>query len=143
MRTAGSDGATALHFFPIHPHVVLFFSSLDNPGEGTRTDGMGAMSKDSIDKVSCPQCASEAVYRDGKARTGKQRYLCLLCGMQFTASSRTRVQQRPSCPACGRIMHLYKNEQTAVRFRCSRYPACNTYMKVSKTQDDPKGIGRA
>jgi transposase-like protein len=95
------------------------------------------MSKDSIDKVSCPRCASTAVYRDGRVRTGKQRYLCLLCGMQFTSSGRTRVQQRPSCPVCGSCMHLYKNEQTAIRFRCSQYPICNTYKKVLKTKDAP------
>ncbi len=91
------------------------------------------MSKDTIEKVSCPHCASEAVYRDGKAQTGKQRYLCLMCGMQFTASSRTRVKERPLCTVCGNPMHLYRDEQTTVRFRCSQYPVCKTYKIISKT----------
>jgi predicted RNA-binding Zn-ribbon protein involved in translation (DUF1610 family) len=91
------------------------------------------MSKDTIEKISCPKCASEAVYRDGKARTGKQRYLCIMCGTQFTASCRTRVKNRPVCTACGGIMHLYKHENTSVRFRCSQYPLCKTYKKIPKT----------
>jgi transposase-like protein len=90
------------------------------------------MSKDTIDDIQCPACESTAVYRDGWARTGKQRYLCLICGMQFTNGKRTRVKKRPSCLVCGSTMHLYRDERTVIRFRCSRYPDCRTYTKVPK-----------
>jgi transposase-like protein len=90
------------------------------------------MSKDTINNVQCPACDSNAIYRDGLVMAGKQRYLCLMCGMQFTNGHRTRVKKRPQCVACGNIMHLYKDEQTTVRFRCSRYPDRRTYTKVPK-----------
>ena len=90
------------------------------------------MSKDTIENIQCPACRSKTVYRDGKARTGNQRYLCLMCGMQFTVSHRMRVKDRPLCAACGNPMHLYRDEQTILRFRCSRYPGCRTYLKVLK-----------
>jgi predicted RNA-binding Zn-ribbon protein involved in translation (DUF1610 family) len=92
------------------------------------------MSKDTIKNVQCPECESTAVYRDGWARTGKQRYLCLMCGMQFTNWYRTRVQKRPLCVACGSIMHLYNHDETTIRFRCSRYPECRTYTKMPKKE---------
>lgn len=90
------------------------------------------MSKDTIEKISCPKCVSEAVYRDGKSRTGKQRHLCLMCGTQFTASHRMRVHVRPFCSTCGSPMYLYKDEEAIVCFRCSRYPLFKTYKKISK-----------
>ncbi len=90
------------------------------------------MSKDTINNIRCPACESNIVYRAGRARTGKQRYLCLICGMQFTNGHRTRVKNRPLCVACGSIMHLYSYELTIIRFRCSRYPDCRTYTKVPK-----------
>jgi len=88
------------------------------------------MSKDTINNIQCPDCDSEAVYRDGRARTGKQRYLCLMCGFQFTISHRVHVGERPSCEICGSGMHVYRKEQGLVRFRCSRYPVCKTYKKI-------------
>lgn len=90
------------------------------------------MSKDTISKIQCPACGSKAVYRDGKAHTGKQRYLCLMCGLQFTSSHHTQIQTRPLCSTCGNRMHLYKEEETILRFRCSQYPTCKTYAKVRK-----------
>jgi len=90
------------------------------------------MSKETIDNVQCPACHSISIYRDGKARTGNQRYLCMMCGMQFTISHRTRVKERPLCLTCGQPMHLYRQEQTLVRFRCSSFPTCRTYVKVLK-----------
>lgn len=59
-----------------------------------------------------------------------------MCGMQFTNGHRARVKQRPSCLECGSNMHLYKDEKTTVRFRCSRYPNCKTYTKVTKVESN-------
>ncbi|HAM53467.1 MAG TPA: hypothetical protein DCP92_23265 [Nitrospiraceae bacterium] len=35
-------------------------------------------------EIKCPWCESEALYKYGKAWTGKQRFLCMMCGKQFT-----------------------------------------------------------
>lgn len=88
--------------------------------------------------VKCTSCGSEAIYRYGKAWTGKQRFLCLICGKQFTlGGERARVSGRPYCPSCGQPMHLYKRENEAVRFRCSKYPECKTFKKITiKKEDD-------
>ena len=81
----------------------------------------------------CPTCGSEAVYRHGHTKAGKQRYRCLLCGRQFTPDScRRQLVERPRCPQCGLEMHLYKVDEGAARFRCSRYPSCKTYLKLAK-----------
>ena len=79
----------------------------------------------------CPGCGSNAFYRYGRSRTGKRRFLCLMCGMQFT---RTAVKpapcDRPACPACGMKMNVYMKKDGFTRFRCSGYPVCKTFKKV-------------
>jgi len=100
------------------------------------------MSKDTISKILCPTCGSNAVYRDGKAHTGKQRYLCLMCGLQFTSSHQTQIHKRPLCSTCGNHMHLYKEEKMYQRFRCSQYPVCKTYAKVPRQCAAPTASSR-
>ncbi|MGC9194692.1 MAG: IS1/IS1595 family N-terminal zinc-binding domain-containing protein [Syntrophobacteraceae bacterium] len=80
--------------------------------------------------LKCPRCDCEALYRYGKTRHGKQRFLCLMCGRQFGGDSREEIKTRPFCPACGKKMHIYRKTLTEVRFRCSDYPACRTYQKL-------------
>jgi transposase-like protein len=81
--------------------------------------------------IKCPDCGSEAYYRYGRTMNGKQRARCLMCGRQFIiGSGRQRVKNRPDCPRCGKMMHLYKKEQNSLRFRCSGYPTCKTYAKI-------------
>ena len=88
-----------------------------------------AASNESI--TQCPGCHSEALYKYGKTKTGKQRFLCLICGRQFTkGSSDSRTKNRPRCPNCQKLMHVYKKENNAVRFRCSDYPQCRTFRKI-------------
>lgn len=43
---------------------------------------------------------------------------------------RMEVHDRPNCPVCHCGMHAYKREQDGVRFRCSAYPRCRTFLKV-------------
>lgn len=82
--------------------------------------------------VKCPHCDLDAVYKYGKTWQGKQRFLCLICGRQFTQhSGRAEVKDRPVCIVCGKIMHLYKREDKVLRFRCSGYPACKTFRKIN------------
>jgi transposase-like protein len=79
----------------------------------------------------CPACHSEAFYRYGRTRQGKQRFRCLICGRQFTTDrKRTEIHDRPSCPVCESGMHAYKREHDGIRFRCSAYPQCRTFLKV-------------
>lgn len=83
-------------------------------------------------EITCPHCNSEAVYKYGKAWTGRQRYLCLACRKQFTFSEkRLKETKKPHCPACGKLMHVYKREALKVRFRCSLYPACKTFLVIN------------
>lgn len=82
-------------------------------------------------EIKCPSCGSAACYKYGTAWTGKRRFLCLICGRQFTFGSKkieTKVKQY--CPACGRLMHIYKREAETVRLRCSAYPICRTFRKL-------------
>lgn len=82
----------------------------------------------------CPRCGSDAVYGYGHAGNGKQRYLCLMCNRQFVEGAMDSYARRPACPRCGAGMHVYMHmhEGEAVRFRCSDYPRCRGYLKISK-----------
>jgi len=89
------------------------------------------------DQVKCPWCCSEALYKYGKARTGRQRFLCLMCGKQFTDGARRALfKGKPDCPECGRHMYVYKSESGILRFRCSGYPACKKYKKIRHGVND-------
>lgn len=77
----------------------------------------------------CPSCSGSAIYRFGFSPAGKQKYLCLLCSRQFVVNpDRIGFSIRPDCPACRGTMHVYKRTGNAVRYRCSGYPVCRTYM---------------
>lgn len=82
----------------------------------------------------CPRCDSEAHYRFGKTVAGKQRFLCLTCGRQFTDIPRVEIRKRPECQVCGRKMHVYRKDKELVRFRCSGYPFCKSFLKISKKE---------
>ena len=77
----------------------------------------------------CPECGSDAVYRYGRIPNGKQRYICILCSRQFIMSTKTSYNN-PVCSVCGSKMHCYRKEEKYVRFRCSQYPNCKTYVKI-------------
>lgn len=94
-------------------------------------------------EAKCPSCDSDAVYKYGKIRSGKQRFICLMCGKQFTPESkRLEVKGKPVCPECGKPMHIYKIEGEVIRFRCSGYPECKTFKKfmikeIEEEKDEP------
>ncbi len=80
--------------------------------------------------VKCPDCNTDALYKYGRIKTGKQRFICIVCGKQFTPDAgRFEAKGKPLCPVCGRPMHLYKIEGEIIRFRCSAYPGCRIYRK--------------
>lgn len=82
------------------------------------------------EEIKCPSCDSDAVYKYGRTWTGKQRFLCMMCGMQFTGNAgKATVKGKPACPKCGKPMNLYKIEGYIIRFRCSGYPECRTFKK--------------
>jgi len=80
----------------------------------------------------CPKCGSDASYRYGQISTGKKRFLCLACNRQFVEGSAMNYNNRPVCPCCGAKMHVYKYDKETVRFRCSNYPNCRKYVKISQ-----------
>lgn len=84
-----------------------------------------------VEGVFCPRCRSDAIYRYGKTATGRKRYLCQVCGRQFSLkrSGHLEAQERPGCPRCGRPMHVYMRRGDYIRFRCSDYPDCRTFFK--------------
>lgn len=88
------------------------------------------VSGDRDDAIVCPSCSGGALNRYGRLKSGKQRYLCLVCGRQFVVpSERVRLEKgRPDCPLCGRPMHVYAREASKIRFRCSAYPECRSYL---------------
>jgi transposase-like protein len=87
-------------------------------------------------KIICPACDSDAAYRYGKIKTGAQRFMCMMCGTQFTQGAhKTIVKGKPLCPACGKHMNVYKLEGDVIRFRCSGYPQCKTFRKFTLKEE--------
>ena len=88
------------------------------------------------EKLTCTNCNSDALYKYGHAWTGKQRYLCMMCGTQFTGNAgKLSVKGKPVCPVCGKSMHVYKLEGEVIRFRCAGYPVCKTYRKFRMKEE--------
>jgi transposase-like protein len=86
-------------------------------------------------KIQCPECQSDAVYRYGRVASGKQRFLCLLCDRQFVANpENVKFKNKPPCPECGKPMHSYMKGGDHIRFRCSDYPRCRTYLKMTEVE---------
>lgn len=91
----------------------------------------------SSEAIRCPSCAGEICYRYGRSPTGKQKWVCVLCGRQFTEDSeRVSPADRPRCPECGRPMHVYMRGKAFVRFRCAHYPECKGFVKIPEDQDN-------
>jgi ssDNA-binding Zn-finger/Zn-ribbon topoisomerase 1 len=85
-----------------------------------------------ISDVKCPTCSSDAIYRYGRISSGKRRLRCILCGRQFVVGAARYVPAlRPTCPKCGLKMHLYMRGENLLRFRCSDYPQCKSYSKIT------------
>lgn len=87
-----------------------------------------------VNGVFCPRCRSDAIYRYGKTANGKRRYLCQVCHRQFSLKRTGQLgeQERPACPACGKPMHVYMRCGATIRFRCSDYPTCRTFLKMER-----------
>jgi hypothetical protein len=78
-----------------------------------------------------------AVNKYGKSYSGKQRFICLMCGRQFLPGwERSVVRDRPLCPVCNQPMYRYSTHETCVRFRCSRYPYCRSYVKWQRDGEE-------
>ncbi|MBN1103820.1 MAG: topoisomerase DNA-binding C4 zinc finger domain-containing protein [Deltaproteobacteria bacterium] len=93
------------------------------------------------DLPKCPQCGSEALYRYGKIRSGKNRFLCLSCNRQFVLNpSRKHDVPGPVCPKCGRKMHVYSRKVNAIRYRCANYPECRTFIKIPTKEKGRDGL---
>ena len=82
--------------------------------------------------IRCPACDADVHYRYGRTKSGKKRYLCLICNRQFVLNSSWRIiADRPDCPNCGQSMHVYMRNDNYIRFRCSRYPDCRSFVKMA------------
>lgn len=95
------------------------------------------MNDDIKKKIRCPRCNSEAIYRYGKSKSGKERYLCILCKRQFILKSEEKEMVKTQmCELCGGKMYVYMRDETRniMRFRCSKYPLCKNYivLKIKK-----------
>jgi ssDNA-binding Zn-finger/Zn-ribbon topoisomerase 1 len=85
----------------------------------------------------CPACGSLAVNKYGKFYSGKQRFICLMCGRQFLPGwERSIIAHRPLCPVCNQPMYRYLNHNNCARFRCSQYPHCRIYVKQERNSEE-------
>jgi predicted RNA-binding Zn-ribbon protein involved in translation (DUF1610 family) len=92
-----------------------------------------AMDRSKRGSMRCPKCGSNVIYHYGKSGTGEKRYRCVICGFQFVEKpKRARLIYHPPCPACGKPMHLYRKADELLRYRCSFYPLCKTYTKMTE-----------
>ena len=87
--------------------------------------------KKTAGRTMCPSCNSRAVYRYGKL-SDKQRYICMICNRQFIEGhERNYPQERPFCGICGKKMYVYRRGVNYTRYRCSGYPVCKSFLKMT------------
>lgn len=104
---------------------------------------MSVATETTANEIKCSSCESDAIYKYGKAGTGRQRFICLMCGKQFTNGSRVSlIKGKPKCSKCEKAMNIYKIEGEVIRFRCSGYPKCKTFKKfmikeIKEEKDEP------
>jgi DNA-directed RNA polymerase subunit RPC12/RpoP len=97
-----------------------------------------AFRKSAHAELQCPDCDSQALYKYGRTKSGKQRFICIICGRQFTSdASRKEIKNKPECRDCGSHMHLYKRSSAWLIFRCSNYALCRTYTKKPVDHEMP------
>lgn len=83
----------------------------------------------SENRIRCPRCQCDAIYRYGISVTGKQRYRCQKCLYQFVEDpSKKPKLEKPTCPQCGAVMHVHHRVNGRETFRCSQYPSCRGYV---------------
>ena len=88
------------------------------------------MSRPTAGGLQCPRCRSDAYYRYGKTASGRPRFLCKVCNRQFSIKLKAFSEEaRPCCPVCSKTMHVYMRFADGIRFRCSDYPRCRTFLK--------------
>lgn len=94
--------------------------------------------------IRCPRCSSDVYYKYGRIKDGRKRYLCLNCNRQFISGAKWQEMfGRPRCPDCNKAMHVYMKNKEYIRFRCSNYPDCRTYLKLKKGELENYGAIRA
>jgi transposase-like protein len=81
---------------------------------------------DSGTEIKCTFCGAAAIYKYGRIGTGKQRYLCIMCGKQFTLPPKKQEwKNKPFCPKCGSIhapVQKRKRNRPFSLFAVSRLP---------------------
>ncbi len=111
------------------PGIVLVM--MKNTLTGSHTAAPQTHPQDEDASLTCPRCGAGALNKNGHIKSGKQRYLCLVCNRQFVIpSAASTLPFRPHCDACGRPMHVYARDDRFIRFRCSGYPACRSYRRI-------------
>ncbi|WP_319523411.1 topoisomerase DNA-binding C4 zinc finger domain-containing protein [uncultured Desulfosarcina sp.] len=86
--------------------------------------------------LTCPACGSSATYRYGRTINGKKRRICMLCNRQYVVDGPRRNDTlRPNCPVCNQPMHRYMQKKGFIRYRCSNYPRCRTYLRVDRPNE--------
>jgi DNA-directed RNA polymerase subunit RPC12/RpoP len=85
--------------------------------------------------IHCPSCDSDVLYKYGQIAGGKKRFICLVCDRQFVVNSKNiHFKNKPRCPKCNKPTHAYMKNSHLVRFRCSDYPKCKTYLKTDEVE---------
>lgn len=81
----------------------------------------------------CPVCYSHSLYPFCPTGEARQRFLCVVCGVQFVVWTLAQLKSpEPQCPECGSPMQPHHGYPKGIRFRCSNYPSCHSYLKLGK-----------
>ncbi len=87
--------------------------------------------------VKCPECYNTDLYKFGKDKNSKQKYLCRRCRRQFTLESIKKYQAGyPKCPVCGKATYLHHKYKCHVSFKCNDRKCNHTFKQIIPTAID-------
>ncbi|QCX33330.1 IS6 family transposase [Caloramator sp. E03] len=95
----------------------------------------------SLNKISCPRCHSQNLYRFGKDKAGNQKYQCKDCRRQFTLEDYKGKKNRvlrgyPRCPVCGSGTYLHHDYEYYSHYTCNS-KKCGHSIYVAKPINIP------
>ena len=67
-----------------------------------------------MNELDCPHCGAVGIVKNGHAHTGKQRYLCRVCGHQFTLNH----SRPPTLPETVALVESLLSERLSQRGIC-------------------------
>ena len=89
-------------------------------------------------KIKCPRCHSDQLYKFGLDKQANQKYQCKKCRRQFAPDSisEPKVSKYPNCPKCGKATYLHHAYKHYNRYKCGNRKCNHIIIKYHNLNID-------